>query len=233
MAARARLVALLAVLGGLAAYLLLTHVLSSGSSSPLSALSACLPRHRPQVERVAPRALGPLREAVVRVLPERLGRLYEEGTIESANAFNDDFPLPPPVSATQARPGGYEMRWWAPNGDDIVADVFVFASAGEAGRFLREASGTGCRLHAHAREAPLPPRSHNLTWLNPEHVTEADLYLRRGSRVYRVADVPPAQRGRLASRRAIAHAFLTIDTLACLLPHASCSESQRPPAVPA
>jgi hypothetical protein len=29
------------------------------------------------------------------------------------------------VSCTASRPAGYEMRWWAPNRDDIVADVFL------------------------------------------------------------------------------------------------------------
>jgi hypothetical protein len=213
----------LAALAGVLAYALATHVLSGRSSSRPTALSACRAAGRPQVERVAPAALGRLRESIVRVLPQRLGRLYEEGTIESANAFRDGLPLPPPVSFTAPRPGGYEMRWWAPNGDDIVADVFQFASASEANGFLALATSTRCRLHARARQAPLPPDSHNLTWLNPDYALEADVYLRRGARVYRVVDVPPSRRGVLAGTAAITRAFLTVDTLACLLPQVRCT----------
>lgn len=221
----ARLTLLLACLAGAVIAAVTTGVFSR-SSTVEAPVSACLSPDRPEVSRVAPSALGPLRESVARVLPERLGRLYEEGTVDSANAFNDNVPLPPTVSPTERRPGGYEVRWWAPNGDDVVADVFVFPSAREAQRFLGQAASTHCRLRSRAAGAPFPPDSRNLTWVNPDNVTEADVYLLRGARVYRVADVPANQRGH-SPDRSITHAFATVDTLACLLPAAHCSP-QRP-----
>jgi hypothetical protein len=217
----------LACLVGIGVYLISSGVLSGSSSGPALG-NACLQPHRPEVARVAPAALGSLREDVVRVLPERIGRLYEEGTVVSANAWNDSLPLPPAVSPTALRPAGYEMRWWAPDGDDVVADAFEFRSAEDARLFLARAGSTHCRLIAHAQSAPIPAQSRNVTWVNPDEASEVDVYVVRGRRVYRIGDVPPGQRGAHVSQRALARALLTVDSLACLLPHASCSRQQRP-----
>jgi len=220
-----RLFVLMACLAGLLTYVLKADVFT-GSSGVEAPLNACLSPDRPEVKAVAPEALGPLRDSVVRVLPERFGRLYEEGTIKSANAFSDNSPLAPPVSPTEPRPGGYEMRWWAPSGDDIVADVFLFANGDAARRFFRQAASGRCRLRSHAAATPLPPQARNLTWINPNHAAEADVYLLRGLRVYRIVDVPPNQRRGPSPNTAIARALLTIDTLACLLPGARCTHQR-------
>ena len=98
-------------------------------SSPRQSASRCIGATSvPEVKRVAPNEIGGLREDVARALPQRVGRLYEEGTVRSAVAWSDEDPAPPATSPHARRPAGYEMRWWAPNGDDVVADVLVFAS---------------------------------------------------------------------------------------------------------
>ncbi len=74
--------------------------------------------------------IGGLREDVARALPQRVGRLYEEGTVQLLGRLERRRTPPPASSPRAAAPGGYEMRWWAPNGDDVVADVLVFASRG-------------------------------------------------------------------------------------------------------
>jgi hypothetical protein len=223
---KAQLALLLVCLAGLSAYAIASGTFSSGSSAPASA-SACLGKHAEEVVQVQPPALGKLRESIARAMPERVGRLYEEGTVVAANAFNDNSPLPPPVSAGAPRPGGYEMRWWAPGGGDVAADVFVFSSPQVAQRFVLDATKTKCRLAAASAPVDLPPQSRDLRWLNPDGAVEADVYLARGARVYRVVYVPSEQRHGRPAAQVVAHALATADALACLLPHAQCA-LQRP-----
>jgi hypothetical protein len=190
-------------------------------------LSACEGEGAPQVLSVAPQELGRLRASVARALPQRVGRLYEEGSIVGSTVWTDDSPSGPTVSPTAKRPDGYEMRWWAPNGDDLVADVLVFADPGAAAKFLERAAGARCGHVTLAGPANRPPQARNLAWLNPDHVAETDVYLARGSRVYRVADAPAGQiRGNLAPAR-LRRALILVDTLACLLPSAHCSSESR------
>jgi hypothetical protein len=223
-----RLALLLCVLVGVGTYALVTRVFDSSTSSSFAVANACLGRsHAPQVQEVAPRALGALRESVARVLPERVGRLYEEGTVEANNAWNDNSPLGPQVSSTKQRSGGYEMRWWAPSGDDIAADAFQFKSAAQAQTFASRAASAYCRPTGQAHGALEPAQSRNLTWINPDNAREVDIYVLRGKRVYRIVDVPPGQqRGRTSTQR-LERALITVDSLACLLPEADCTR-QRP-----
>lgn len=214
---KARLWVLLACLAGLLAYLIWP-----GANAPK--LAACAGgRGAPEVRRVAASYLSGLRESVARVVPERLARLYEEGTIVAASAWSDEEPSPPSVSPAAKRPAGYEMRWWAPNGDDIVADVLSFASPKAAGRYIALAGSERCRVHARRHAPAGPPRVSNLTWLNPDGAAEADVYMRRGSRVYRIADAPAGQHQGTVRAGTLQRTVATIDELACLLPGAHCS----------
>jgi hypothetical protein len=209
---------LLGLLGGLAVWL----ALSGGGSGTGGSATACAGVGAAGVRQISPGAEGPLREAVARVLPGRVGRLYEEGTVSSQDVWRDSDPSPPAVSRTARRPAGYEMRWWAPNNDDIVADVFVFSSQARAAAFLAQAASMRCRSHGRTVAAADPPQGRNLVWVNPDAVAEADVYLQRGTRVYRVADVPAGQGAPSTAGAGLSHALLTIDTLACLLPKAHC-----------
>jgi hypothetical protein len=214
---RARLLVLLACLAGLISYLAWP-----GASAPK--LAACVGgRGAPEVRRVPAGYLSGLRESVARVVPERLARLYEEGTIIATSAWSDEEPSPPPVAPTAKRPAGYEMRWWAPNGDDIVADALSFNSPKAAGRFIALAGSERCRVHGRRHAAAGPPQVSNLTWLNPDGVAEADVYMRRGSRVYRIADAPAGQHHGTVHAGTLTRTVATIDALACLLPGAHCS----------
>lgn len=204
---------------------LLIYVLLPGAGGP-AALASCT-AGAPAVLRVAPQRLGGLREAVARVLPDRLGRLYEEGAVTGATAWSDDEPLPPAVSVTARRPAGYEMRWWAPDGDDVVADVYEFANGKAAQRFLDLAGSGRCRRRAREQPSERPAQARNVSWVNPDGASEVDLYMARGPRVYRVADAPAVSPGRGPQ---LARALYTIDLLACLLPEAGCrSESAGVP----
>jgi hypothetical protein len=219
---------LLGLLLACLAALLAVLVLGTGGSGPRAELTgACVGQGVPQVLRLSPGDLGRLRAAVARVLPDRVGHLYEEGTIVSSEAWTDADPSGPAVDPGERRAGGYEMRWWAPNGDDLVADVLLFASPRAAERFVQLASAPRCGQSSLVGIASRPPLARNLAWTNPDGVAEADVFLARGSRVYRVADAPAGQvRGQLASP-GVSRALRSVDTLACLLPNAHCSSANR------
>jgi hypothetical protein len=161
------------------------------------------------------------------VLPERVGHLYEEGTVSGSSFWSDDSPSGPTVSARARREAGYEMRWWAPNGDDVVADVLLFASSGQAAEFLRRAAAGRCGHSLLSGPADRPAQGRNLAWLNPDGVAEADVYLQRGRRVYRVGDVPAGQQQRPLPAVRLRRALTGVDTLACLLPGAHCEGESR------
>src|SRR5580658_8048343 len=115
---RVRLPLLLGCLGVLVVYVLVARTSVLRASS---AVAECPSESAPHVVGATAADLSGLRASVARVMPGRIGRLYEEGTIEASNAWSDNSPSPPPLSPTAPRPAGYEMRWWAPNGDDVVA----------------------------------------------------------------------------------------------------------------
>ena len=197
-------------------------LLGCGHAGTPTASISCFGGRTPTVGQVPAHSLAGLRASVLRVLPQRVGRLYEEGTALASYAWTDHDPAPPPVSAKALRPDGYEMRWIAPNGDDVVATVLSFSSAGKARRFMALATSARCRVHGVTGSASRPPLSRNLGWVNPDGVAEADVYLARGRRVYRVGDVPASQQANRASSADLTHSFFTVDALACLLPGAHC-----------
>ena len=220
----ARLGLLLAVLAGLVVFLVLP-----GSSAPKRTAVACRTSF-PEVRGVSAAQLGDLREAVSRVLPQRAGRLYEEGAVTARVAWSDEQPSAPAVSPTAQRPGGYEMRWNAPNGIDIVGDVLVFSTPERAQRFLAIASSKVCHGASTQLAAPRPPGGRNLAWVNPDGLVQADLFMARGTHVYRVAEAlsasPTVHSPREAVRpsEGLARVFATINVLACLLPAANCTQ---------
>jgi hypothetical protein len=198
--------------------------LTRSDSSHRQSASTCIGAVAvPEVARVSADEVGGLREDVSRALPQRVGRLYEEGTVRATVAWSDEEPAPPAISPSARRPAGYEMRWWAPNGDDVVADVLVFSSQDRARRYLALASSVRCHDHA-ARGLPVhPPLARNLSWLNPDGALQADVFFARGTRVYRLTDAPAGSSPEdVRNSGGLNHAFATIDVLACLLPSAHC-----------
>lgn len=219
--ARRRVVALCVLAGVLAGVVVYLTVHGQAGSENAS---ACVGQQgTPEVRRVAPGELSPLRETLARLVPERLARLYEEGTVMAASAWTDEEPAPPTVSPAARRPGGYEMRWWAPNGDDLVADVLLFRDAARAQRYVALASGTHCRKKATKQPAPAPPLARNLSWRNPDGAAQADVYMARGARVYRIADAPAGQTPGAIRPGSLSRALVIIDSLACTLPAAHCA----------
>jgi hypothetical protein len=219
-ARRLRIAALTALCALAAA--IVVFLASAGSPAGERRAACVAPAGAPHVRQVEPQALSTLRSAVARIVPERLARLYEEGTVAGSSAWSGERPQPPAVSPRALRPDGYEMRWWTPGGDDLVADVLVFADAAGARRFVALASSTGCRAQARRQPSPSPPRAQNLSWVRPDGGAQAEVYFARGTRVYRLADAPAGPHAASARGELLTRAFLTIDTLACLLPGTRC-----------
>lgn len=235
---RIRLPALLVCLAALVLYLLAGRTGGLGLGADVGQThtngawaSGCPARSAPQVASVAPTSLAALRADVGRVMQGRHGRMYEAGIVTSENAWSDNSPQP--VSGVSLKgtrvPDAYEMRWWALNGDDVVADVFGFAQASQARDFFQRASSARCRPASSQAEVSLPPDARDLIWRNPDNVIQADVYLLRGNHVYRIGDVS-SQRSGPTLRRRERRAFVTVDVMACALPEANCRlpESSSP-----
>ena len=220
--------ALFSVRGGL-------FVLGSGPAQARGAAFApgCPGHGAPEVKSVPGADLAALRNSVSRIMPSRIGRVYETGTITTSNLWSDDQPSRSSPSPASSVPAGYEMRWWAldrqGDEDDVVADVFEFATERQAEDALARAASTRCRSHGATHIAHFPAGASDLFWVNPDSAQQWDVLLVRGRRLYRVGDVPPeylltttppAQRS-LERRRAPS----TVEVLACALPGAGCQIS--------
>ena len=216
----------LAVLLGCAFGLIVFAIIDRGGILG-HAKASCPGDGAPEVTQVVPSRLGTLRTSIAGVLPGRVGRLYEEGPVTAGDAFTDNQPLAPAVSPTARRPAAYEMRWWSPNRDDIVADVFEFADVATAQRFLERALSTRCRISGQQAPVVRPAQGGNLAWVNPDGYAQADIYLSRGRRVDRVGEVPAGMRTSRLLPGGLRRAFYTVDTLACLIPSARCEASNR------
>ncbi|HLL91936.1 MAG TPA: hypothetical protein VK252_03275 [Solirubrobacteraceae bacterium] len=231
---RLRLAVLLALLAALLAYVVTTRTGALGvTTGALGTPSGgavvgartptdCPAAGAPSVESVSRPTLRGLREDLRGVMFGRGRRLYEEGLAASGFAWSDSEPgkrlaLPP-----NARdPGGYELRWWAANGDDVAADVFLFAGVGQARDFFDRASSARCRPSGTALAASSPPGGRDLAWRNPDGFAQEDVYLLRGRRVYRVGVVRAGAGNGITSAGRSA-AFALVNGLACALPGVWC-----------
>jgi hypothetical protein len=194
----------------------------------------CPGRGAPGVRSIPGAEIAALRDAVSRIMPPRIGRIYEAGTVTTSNLWTDGSPQQLPSSGSQAGPvpAGYEVRWWAldrqGNEDDVVADMLEFASERQAEDALARAASPRCRSDGAAHAARFPSGAGNLYWVNPDNVQQWDVLFARGRRLYRVGDVPsnyppatgPAQRTLERDR-----ADSTVEVLACALPGAGCQTS--------
>jgi hypothetical protein len=218
-----RLGLLLAVLAGLAAYAATTGVALPWSGGGVGAGSDCPSSGAPELATVSRAELGSLRDELSSLVASDPGlRPYEAGPTTSASPWSDGEPGGPGPLPPQARqPGGYELRWWLPNRDDVGVDGYVFAGPEEARDFLERASSGDCRSASVTHRTAVPPGGRNLAWDNPDGFAQEDLFLRRGRRVYRVA-VVVAGAGRRPRSADMTAGFSLVDGLACRLPGAGC-----------
>lgn len=225
---RARLTLLLAILAALIVFVLTTRVGAFGTSAgggdvPAARSTKCPSRAgAPAVASAGRAAWRGLREDLRGVMFGRGGRLYEQGIVAADYAWSDGEPgkrMSLPLGAHG--PDAYELRWWAGDGNDVGADVFAFASAGQARDFFERASSADCRPMSAAFNASSPPGARDLVWRNPDGWQQEDVYLLRGPRVYRVAVVLAGAGARMRSADRTT-GFSLVNGLACALPEAAC-----------
>lgn len=201
---------------------------ASGAAFP----RGCPGRDATEVASIPVHDLAALRNELARIMPPRVGRVYEMGTVRTSDLWSDDHPQPLPSSPATSVPAGYEIRWWAldrgGNEDDVVADVFEFATNRQAQDVLARAASTRCRSSGDAHAARRPSGARNLSWVNPDNAEQWDVLFVRGRRLYRIGDVPasyPPSRGPKQQRLKQLAAEATGDMLACALPDAACPPS--------
>lgn len=184
----------------------------------------CALGNLPALATVDFRGLLELRASLLAVMEPLRTRRYASGTVQPENMWSDD----PPHRIASARlpdgrwPAGYEMRTWAGNGDDIAADVLLFATESQARTFFGQAAGAHCHRAGRAAPAPSPALARNLIWVNPDGPTEDDAFLLAGRRVYRIVDVRARQPIRPSGGGGQASVSI-VDHLACSLAGAGCS----------
>jgi hypothetical protein len=114
------------------------------------------------------------------------------------------------------------MRVWVAQRDNVAADVFLFATGRQAAAYFAAASGSSCHPAGRQLPASRPPGGRNLIWRNPDGPTQQDLFLLRGARVYRIADV---RARRAHPRPASVESTIglhIVNTLGCALAQAGC-----------
>jgi len=224
---RFRLPLLLGCLGLSLSALIATGSLESAGSAP--SRRWCVPT-TPPLASVRLSTILELHTSLLPVLRPIARARYRVGTVLPEDAWSDNYPLSLRASrrANGLWPASWEMRssasdpQLAPAQDNVVADVFLFAEQRQAQRFFAEATSDRCRSDASARPASQPPRARNLVWVNPDNVTQDDVFLLRGLRVYRIAEVRPAGAPTRPSVAQQQEGLSRVDTLACALPDASC-----------
>lgn len=222
----ARLAVLLTFLGVAVAGLVGTNtsVFSAGGGASRHIYAGCVPSVSYPLVSVDFSRLAELRAGLLLVMARVGGRRYANGIVTVDSMWSDN----PPQRVLLARsshglwPAGYEMRQWASDGDDIVADVLLFARVSQARDFFGRAASTRCRPGGAQMLASSPPNARDLVWRNPDGVVQEDVYLLRGQRVYRVSDVRPQHPAVTPSSRQQQIAFSTVNGLACALPGAGC-----------
>ncbi|HXB65296.1 MAG TPA: hypothetical protein VNV42_10515 [Solirubrobacteraceae bacterium] len=231
---RIRLAVLLVCLGGAIVLLLGTRTSLLGAAAigggdaqgASNAPTWCTPRGLPAPTDADPEALIALRARLLRVFALYGGQRYVGGIATPGDMWSDDLPLRLRSSrlADGLWPAGYEMRWWTRD-YDVGADVFAFGGSRQARELFKVAASTDCHRDGVLWPAFSPPRARNLMWVNPDLARQSDVFLLRGSRVYRIAAVrlqgAPAESVQ-AQRRTGAR---LLDALACVLPDAQCKAS--------
>jgi hypothetical protein len=203
---------------------------ATAQAGPPAIPTNCPGHDAPPPRLVAERKLGALGTPLAAIMPARVGRIYERGSVTTGDLWSDDAPQRLTSDGDPPTPAGYEVRWWALDRegaeDDIAADALEFASASQAEQTLRLATDPRCRRDGSSHTLRYPRGARELTWTNPDRAREWDVLFARGRRLYRVVDVPPeylfTTSGPRQDRREQLRAGATSGALACALTDAGC-----------
>lgn len=223
-----RLTVLLSVLGGVAILWFLTSAGelrgSAGGGGKRGVVVVrrwCVPPDLPRTATIDRAELSRLYLSLSAVVPHPAAARQAEGVTAPEDMWLDNAPAAQDGQAGPW-PGAYEIR--APTRDyTVVADGLVFADAHVARAFFELAASTRCHRAAQGEPVAYLSGARNLAWINPDEVEQNDVFLLRGARVYRVADVRDLGVERLSARAEAA----IVDRLACRLPDAGCSPRRQ------
>jgi hypothetical protein len=225
-----RLIVLLGLLVAVAAYGIPTIIHKASASNTSGCSTGAVPvTLRSSLTGVESTLAGGLKSLV------RPGSVDVQGLQEPTSAWSDVPPSAP--SAASSAPdnvdAGYEIRWWSIEQDHQAVDEFVFGGSREASLYVRQAASVRCRDHAAAYRLAQPAGGRALIWTNPDGVREADVFFSRGSRAYRLVDVPPSTYLEGPLRLDAQELIGPSQSLACRLAHAECERPSTGPALSA
>lgn len=218
-----RLVGLLLCLGVLV-FVLVAKAVGGGAGKSSGGFSACVPR-LPSPTTVDFAELVKLRATLLEPMARAGGRHYEGGMAAPGALWSDASPQT--IAAARGEggtwPAGYEIRQWSSAGDDVTADVFRFRTPAQARELFDAASAARCHERGKAAPGFSPPGARWLVWMNPDAALQADVFLLRGSTVYRVAVVRGRHSSAASNRRPTT--IMIGASLACALPAAGCAKA--------
>lgn len=188
--AHVRLIVLLALLAGVAAYGVprIVHRFNGASD-----IVPCVAVH------IGTQPLWSLAKLNAVVSASGLPALVGDGTVDDRGlqvpdaAWTDRYPMPKssPDPAITPSGGGYEIRWWSLDNDHQGADLFAFSTASDAARYVRTAATTNCRRNATVCSVRQPAGGRAVIFTNAVAALQADVLFARGTRVYVTSEVPP------------------------------------------
>ncbi len=209
-------------------FVLVARAGGGGAGGSSDSASACVGR-LPSPATIDFAELVKLRATLLGVMAQAGGRRYEGGAAAPAAFWSDASPQP--ITAARGEggiwPAGYEIRQWSGAGDDVAADAFSFRTPAQARAVFDAASAARCHARGFAVAATSPPNARGLVWVNPDAAVQADVFLLRGSTVYRVAVVHGRRSPARSASSERPRAGSIAEALACDLPGAGCLE--RPP----
>lgn len=214
---RVRLVILLGVLAGLAAYAI-PRFIASGSA----AAGCSLPAVPEAVQLTLPRLQRSVAKSGISSLVAD-GVIDAQGVQDPMAAWSDAPPPNPAEASGSARVhAGWEIRWWSAQNGHRAVDLFLFPSPADAAAYVRLSASARCRHGAVAFAVNQPAGGRALVWTNPEGYLQADVFFSHGDRAYRVVEVPPGVQGlhpvNVHTRRLVE----IPQVIACWLNDASC-----------
>lgn len=149
----------------------------------------------------------------------RRGARVDTYGLQSTEGAWEDNPPDHPLTLGARVQAGFEVRWWTRGDDHDGVDVFEFASAAAARRYLAAMATAPCARGRRAHANGGPPGLVARVWTNPVRAREGDVLFVRGRIAFRVVVVPPKPAQHERSRKLIASAA----RLACEIPVAGCA----------
>lgn len=224
---RVRLTVLLTCLGlaGLGLVKSKTDILSGDSGVPRGAASACAASKLPRVANVGLDQLLKLRASLLPIVESFGGRSEPSGVTTPEHIWLEGAPQTLRISRLPGGywPGGYEMRQRSRDGEEVVADAFLFAHPSQSRKYLGLATNLRCHEATTLSATSRPPEARNLVSLGRQELTSYRVILIRGQRAYRVVVLRPWRSGTEPSRAERNAGSSMVDDLACRLAVANCA----------